>query len=305
MSLVQKATKAISLYTNSIRYNLFSQDLHAMLICDGLGKLLTAKHGGRVQAALVSENPQLLRMSEVLHDSGFDIQFYGGNPDDVYHPSKPVSAITEKVILDGPGIPLSRLIQAHTEALNRMDRTVSCLNPRKLSLIAAAIATTDPARPIVECGVYLGGTTIYMALLQEALGITRKIYALDTFEGMPAPTDKDLGGGFVYEAGTFTETRLDLVKRSYNSAKVGHLIEPVKGLCQDTIPNIAKNGVSFALLDMDQYAGTKGALDCIKLGKDDLIIVDDSTVHGVNNAINESSYTRRSLVHNFDLLTVS
>src|SRR6266496_3973520 len=45
---------------------------------------------------------------------------------------------------------------------------------------------------IAECGVWRGGSMMAVALALLARGDTgRKLYLYDTFEGMPAPTDKD------------------------------------------------------------------------------------------------------------------
>jgi predicted O-methyltransferase YrrM len=75
-------------------------------------------------------------------------------------------------------------------------------------------------------------------------------------------------------------------------AGVDNDITIVKGLCQETLPNILSQNpkLKFALLDTDQYAGTKGGLDCIvpTISTDAIIVVDDTTVHGVNNAIEET-----------------
>ena len=157
----------------------------------------------------------------------------------------------------------------------------------------------------------MGGTTIQMALLQRALGLKRRIYALDTFEGMPEPTASDYGGGMVYTAGMFADNRQGLVQSYYRKAGVEADIEIVPGLCQDTLPGIiAKTPhVAFAFLDTDQYAGTNGGLDMIGpvLRCGDVIVVDDTSVHGVDTAIREAlardaGLVRAPVLMNFDLV---
>ena len=88
-------------------------------------------------------------------------------------------------------------------------------------------------------------------------------------------------------------------------------IEIVPGLCQETLPAIiTKNpNVAFAFLDTDQYAGTKGGLDMVGpvLRKGDIIVVDDTSVRGVDVAIGEALAKDRGLMRapvlmNFDLV---
>ncbi len=45
----------------------------------------------------------------------------------------------------------------------------------------------------VECGVYMGGSTMAMAATLKSLGVLdRELYLFDTFEGMPPPCEKDV-----------------------------------------------------------------------------------------------------------------
>ena len=46
---------------------------------------------------------------------------------------------------------------------------------------------------VVECGVWRGGSAMLCAhMLHRARDTTRKVYLYDTFEGMAAPTEKDV-----------------------------------------------------------------------------------------------------------------
>ena len=334
--ILRKFAKLFALYNTSIHYNRTSRDLHRAMILNGLGTLLRAKLGvARLRAAVVGHDRSILSLSEQMGDAGFDIRFFAGHSDDRMHPSdsletlKPnnfsVALVIEEdstreqhlvATLNKIGIPVVRLrllIDAHFQVLNKMSYFSSkpCLNASKQAIIAAAIATTNPEGIIVECGVYMGGTTIYMALLQEALDLKRQIFALDTYEGMPEPVLKDHGGGFVYTSDMFTDNRKEIVAEYYRKSGVDHLITMVPGLCQDTLPAILEKNkaVALTLLDTDQYSGTKGGLDCVGpiLNSGELIIIDDTTVDGVDVAIKEaineqSRLVRRPMITNFDAI---
>ncbi|MFZ1989592.1 MAG: TylF/MycF/NovP-related O-methyltransferase [Alphaproteobacteria bacterium] len=337
--MMSKLRYLFSLYGASLHYQLFSRKLHVLLISDGLGTLLRAKLGkDRLRTALVGHDPRILSLTEAIWDSGFDISFFQGGSNDQMHPSRPlqdldVGAFDVILVSDEdpakeaeflgklagaklPVVPLGRLLNAHLKALNEIPRGSggTCLNPRKQALVAAALAISDPAGIVLECGVYMGGTTVYMAHLQRHLGMARPIYALDTYEGMPEPTQKDFGSGFVYTAGMFSDNHEQTVRKVYKSAGVQDQIEVVPGLCQETLPTVVSNSrhIAFALLDTDQYAGTKGGLDSIgdKLRADGIVIVDDTSVHGVDTAIKEAlmsdpSLMRRPLAMNFDAIFTS
>jgi predicted O-methyltransferase YrrM len=320
-------------------YQRYSRDLHLMLICEGLSHVLKAlfrranAQGAPIRTAIVGSHHSLFENAEFLAELGFELSYFAGRPNDVYHVSKPLLELVatdfdcilladetreeqlyNQVVATGAApIRIIQLLNAHISVLKSMktDGTVSCLNPRKQAIVTALLAIADPKGIVVECGVYMGGTTIQMALLQRALGVKRRIFALDTYEGMPEPTASDFGGGFVYEGGTFADTHKELVGSFYRKAGVNADIDMVQGLCQDTLPAIiGKNSnVAFAFLDTDQYAGTKGGLEAIApiLQNNAVILIDDTTVHGVDTAIREAlaqdqTLVRAPLVMNFDMV---
>lgn len=332
------AKKIAQLY-GGIYYQRFSLELNTLLICQGLGRVLRAMAGildtpnAPLTTALVGYHPAFIRNAEALTDCGFTISYFAGNPDDIYHASRPLSELVpsqfdcvlladasseeslyrDLVAKGAKPIRIVRLIEAHIAVLKSMRYrgVVSCLNPYKQAVVTAVMAITDPKGIVVECGVYMGGTTIQMALLQRFLGLKRPIFALDTYEGMPEPTAADYGGGFIYTAGMFADTRQNLVQSYYRKAGVENDIQIVPGLCQETLPAIIANNpnVAFAFLDTDQYAGTKGGLDMVGpiLKNGDVIVVDDTRVKGVDVAIQEalardSGLVRAPVLMNFDLV---
>lgn len=294
--------------------------------------------------AYVGYEPRLLQLTESLSDCAGPEStefFFEGRPEDKHHPSRPLEALaTEKVDLAfiadvdgereraltagsrrlGPGVDprtafrqlrLLRLADAHWATAARCvpDSFNSCLNVHKLGVISLAICLAPLDGAVIECGSYLGGTAVWMALLQKALGRRRPLFAMDTFEGMPSPVEKD--GSTVYQAGLFGGSNYDRVDGYIRAHGLSGDIRMIKGLVQHTFADVWKqaDAVALALVDTDQYAGTRAALDEIvpRLRRNGLIIVDDTTVRGVDLAIQESMASvpqlrRVRLRRNFDLL---
>lgn len=271
-----------------------------------------------LRVAVAGVDTSLLDNVEAIRDFGLTIEgYYAGNPTDIFHPSKPIrdlqsteydlvivgamslaeeSALIEKLGTHFSGhnelscpILLMRRFQAGVKgALENTTKLETCLNFRKLSLIAHALfATYDGC--ILECGSFRGGTTVFMGKVLNEWGDAREIYTFDTFEGMPQPTSPDRET--IYQAGLFTETSLDGVSRYVQEEGLTQHITLVKGLVQDTLADVLlrEQYVSFALVDTDQYQGTLSSLKLIvpKLQENGIILVDDYQVEGVKKAVSE------------------
>jgi hypothetical protein len=184
----------------------------------------------------------------------------------------------------------TKIIDGLLEAMIRIAELRSCLNVRKLSLVAQLLACTPHNGIIAECGVYQGGTTVLMAKLLELWQDPRRILAFDTFEGMPEPTAAD--SETVYQAGLFSDSPLPSILRYFEQNEVAHRIRPVQGLVQDTLPTEVRHDdqISFALIDTDQYAGTAAGLSVMvpNLACNGILLIDDYTVQGVRTAVDES-----------------
>ena len=120
----------------------------------------------------------------------------------------------------------------------------------------------------VECGVWRGGSMMAAALtLLAERDTSRDLYLFDTFEGMPAPTekDRDMAGNSARSllAGTPARTGLwcyaalddvweNLRRSGYPAGKV-HL---VKGRVEETLPHPDLSGLALVRLDTDWYEST-------------------------------------------------
>ncbi len=196
------------------------------------------------------------------------------------------------------------------EVLGSIDKLPTCLNYQKLFAIASAVYFTPAPLPLVECGVFCGGTTVFLGLLSSKFGDYRPIYALDTYQGLPAPTARDIEGGNYYPQGFFSETSYEGVVSLFNRHGLGEQIVPVQGLVGDTLPGILRSSpvpCGFAFLDLDQYGGIHDALRALTAAGSKLfVIVDDTTIPGVDKAIEDARrglpIVRTNIGFNFDLL---
>jgi len=130
--------------------------------------------------------------------------------------------------------------------------------------LARQICLDDIPGNFVECGSCKGGSAALLAVVIKRYSLRpRLVYAFDTFEGMPEPTEADKHNGIPanltdWGAGTLkaplTEN-LDVICQSLN---VGDIVIAVKGLFAQTLPASKSEIGSIALLhaDGDWYEST-------------------------------------------------
>lgn len=132
---------------------------------------------------------------------------------------------------------------------------------------------------VIEFGSYRGGSAVFMASVLRDLARKSKVFALDTFAGMPA-TDPIRDG---HGSGEFADCDYPgLQALARRNALEGHL-QLVKGRFEDTLPGVLSDGMKFALahVDCDIYSGVKYAAGAIKpaMQPGGYIIFDDP-LHG-------------------------
>jgi len=137
---------------------------------------------------------------------------------------------------------------------------------RLLSLyrLTKEICLADVPGNFVECGTCKGGAAaLIAATIARYSRRPRKVYAFDTFEGMPDPTEVDRANGVPandtgFGAGTLgapIEQNLNVVCRALG---VESIVVPVKGLFNQTLPVTRGQIGDIALLhaDGDWYEST-------------------------------------------------
>jgi predicted O-methyltransferase YrrM len=164
-----------------------------------------------------------------------------------------------------------------------------------LYLILTRFLTRLPDRNVIEFGSYKGGNAIFMALVLQEVAPEAKVYALDTYGGMPA-TDKSIDA---HNAGDFADTSLDELNRRIGDLRLKNLV-PVKGLFQETFPCLAV-GEKFGLahIDADIYSAIKYAQDAVwpRMTKGGYVVYDDadfSSCIGATQAVEELIQERKA-----------
>ena len=118
---------------------------------------------------------------------------------------------------------------------------------------------------VVECGVWKGGSIMMAALALLELGDTaRDLWLYDTFEGMPAPGEKDVSthtgqaAAEVYaDEEEWCRSPLDEVRRNVEST--GYPVDRihyVQGKVEETIPGTVPERIALLRLDTDWYDST-------------------------------------------------
>lgn len=111
---------------------------------------------------------------------------------------------------------------------------------------------------IIEFGSYRCGTALFLAYVARALGIKGKVYALDTFEGIPQ-TDGHID---FHICGDFKDTFPDVVSKAVRVLQLDNLVL-VKGRFQDSFPQIcsALQPLSLVHIDGVTYSSVKYAIN--------------------------------------------
>jgi O-methyltransferase len=119
------------------------------------------------------------------------------------------------------------------------------------------ICKNNIAGDYVECGVWKGGSSMMAALSLMHFGLDNKeLWLYDTFEGMPAASDKDVDcggiGGDEYEGemlGTLEEVKKNMELTGYPAIYI-------KGKIEETMPGNIPFRISLLRLDTDWYEST-------------------------------------------------
>jgi hypothetical protein len=152
----------------------------------------------------------------------------------------------------------------------------------------------------VECGVWLGGSSMVIAKTLLRLGISdRRIWLYDTFGAMPQPEEhertinRDFAGRLPEPATSDVPHGAYLPAVRANMESTGyppHLISYVCGLVEETIPNQVPAEIGLLRLDTDWYSSTSHELEHLypRVPTGGVLIVDDyGHYHGARKAVDE------------------
>lgn len=191
---------------------------------------------------------------------------YEDRPMDTWHVGNDYSVKNRDQGLDWPSL-------AHSMIGNRR-----LLNIQKLGKI---VIEEKIEGDFIETGVWRGGACIFMrAILKAYDDKTRKVWVVDSFEGLPAPNVKKYPGDLGSTFHTVPELAVSLKQVQANFAKYG-LLDPqvkfLKGWFKDTLPTAPIAKLALLRLDGDMYESTMDSLTHLypKLSKGGFIIIDD------------------------------
>jgi O-methyltransferase len=129
--------------------------------------------------------------------------------------------------------------------------------PSNLSIVLDAItATRGVPGDVVECGVYRGSSLGTLGLFLKELGVPKRLWGLDSFQGFPPAGPHDLIGGVLpakSQPAYFADTHEELVRRLARRLGVDGLVEIVAGYFEDTCPSLPVQAISVLWLDCDLY----------------------------------------------------
>jgi Macrocin-O-methyltransferase (TylF) len=158
------------------------------------------------------------------------------------------------------------------------DRTImSEENRMNIYLLLRFFLDKVPFGHIVEYGSYRGGSAIFMAYVAQKLYPGIKVFALDSFEGMP-PTDKNVDA---HNTGDFADTDINTLQVRVEELKLDNLVL-VKGYFENTNDGVmAEAGkVSLAHIDCDIAPAVKYSYEGVRPFMVDggYMVFDDATV---------------------------
>lgn len=168
-----------------------------------------------------------------------------------------------------------------TAALGAAYARGSLLPPNKLGNLYLVIryALRDREAHIFEFGSYMGGSAVFMATALKMLGRKAKVFAFDTFDGMP-DTDpvRDL-----HRKGDFADSKFEGLRDYIREHALESHIELVKGRFDETLPGIlaADHRPGILHIDCDIYEPIKYVVrQCIPHMQGSGYIILDDPLHG-------------------------
>ncbi|WP_347272951.1 glycosyltransferase [Candidatus Kuenenia sp.] len=133
--------------------------------------------------------------------------------------------------------------------------------------LAKKVCEMDIPGNFVECGVAGGGSSVLLAMVLKRYSKRKRIlFSLDSFEGMPVPTEEDIHGGIAADStgwGTGTcAAPEECVRELFRKLGVLDVVKTVKGYFKDTLPATRNeiNHIAFLHMDGDWYESTRDIL---------------------------------------------
>lgn len=171
---------------------------------------------------------------------------------------------------------------------------IGCVRLRNLRELAERVLAEDIPGDFIETGVWRGGACILLRAVLKAHGVTnRRVFAADSFAGLPKPDVEDYPADSGDDHHTYEELAVSLQQVKANFAKYDLLDDQVvflKGWFKDTLPTAPVEKLALLRLDCDMYESTIEALRHLydKVAPGGFVIVDDyGCVPGCRRAVDD------------------
>ncbi|HTS23926.1 MAG TPA: TylF/MycF/NovP-related O-methyltransferase [Casimicrobiaceae bacterium] len=135
------------------------------------------------------------------------------------------------------------------EALEYATRRGTLVTRHKLANIFLILkyGWSDLDGDIFEFGSYRGGSAAFIAGVVRALGRHTRVYACDTFEGLPQANEaRDL-----HRAGDFRDADLAGFREFIRAEGLEGRLVPVQGLFEQVLPSVLSSRPSMAMVHID------------------------------------------------------
>ncbi len=165
---------------------------------------------------------------------------------------------------------------------------------RLAMLVAAAEHGANLEGSAVEFGTFRGGSA---GVLAQVLKPTGKIlHVLDSFEGLPPPTDRDN----YHKTGDFNDTAFEVVRDGL--LKISSAVRVHRGYFDVTLDAIREERFCVAHIDVDLYESVRECLEFTypRMAPGGIILLDDygaRTCLGAKAATDEFLATRPERIH--------
>lgn len=155
-----------------------------------------------------------------------------------------------------------------------------CSNARLRGLHEAVCSVVSRGVPgdIAECGTARGGSAALMGLTLNHLGDTeRKIWAFDTFDGLPAPTKEDPDFDIANLYTGSCKGSVEDVSASFDRLGILARCRFVKGLFQNTLAKAPVNQIAVLHIDGDWYESVRTCLEAMydRVSPGGIVQIDD------------------------------
>lgn len=184
-----------------------------------------------------------------------------------------------------PGDSLENLGYRHTMiGRARLENVAACLD---------AVRRRGVAGDLMECGVWRGGTTVFMRGFLKAFGITdRRVWVADSFRGPPVPSlSQDLGEDLSAAQYPALAISLESVRELFERyGLLDSQVQFVPGWFKDTLPEAPIGPLALLRIDADLYESTQDVLAALypKVSAGGFVIVDDyHCIPGCRQAVDD------------------